>query len=200
MYTSLEKIHAIDFDGTLTKKDTFIEFIRFSFGKKKLLWGLIRFMPQLLGMMMGLIPNEKVKQRVFSYFFKGMSIETFNNLCQRFARTNWKLIRPKGINKIQESLSKQEKVVILSASIENWVKPFFNDIKEVIVIGTIIEVESGIITGKFLSKNCSRKEKVSRLLEVFPLRNAYYLIAYGDSKGDVEILDFANEGYYKPFE
>ena len=27
----------------------------------------------------------------------------------------------------------------------------------------------------------------------------YWLTAYGDSRGDYELLDFANEGHYKPF-
>jgi phosphoserine phosphatase len=30
-------------------------------------------------------------------------------------------------------------------------------------------------------------------------REEYHIIAYGDSRGDQEMLAYANQGYYKPF-
>ena len=47
--------------------------------------------------------------------------------------------------------------------------------------------------------NCYGEEKVKRLLQLYPERTEYWLTAYGDSRGDTELLDFANESYYKPF-
>jgi phosphoserine phosphatase len=44
----------------------------------------------------------------------------------------------------------------------------------------------------FISKNCYGQEKVNRLLEVEPDRKNYYLYAYGDSRGDREMLAFAD--------
>lgn len=34
---------------------------------------------------------------------------------------------------------------------------------------------------------------------MFPNRSEYYLIAFGDSRGDKELLEYADEGHYKPF-
>jgi phosphoserine phosphatase len=52
------------------------------------------------------------------------------------------------------------------------------------VLATQIEVDSkGKITGKFKTKNCYGQEKINRLLEKFPDRENYLLIAYGDSRG-----------------
>jgi phosphoserine phosphatase len=39
------KIYAFDFDGTLTTRDTLIDFIRFVRGDKATLLGLLRFSP-----------------------------------------------------------------------------------------------------------------------------------------------------------
>lgn len=44
-----------------------------------------------------------------------------------------------------------------------------------------------------------RQRKIKRLKSAFPYRNAYKLIAFGDSKGDSYLLKEADESYYKPF-
>ena len=67
------------------------------------------------------------------------------------------------------------------------------------VIATKINTEDNKVTGVFKSKNCYGIEKVNRLLELFPKRSDYYLYAYGDSRGDKELLSFADKGYYKEF-
>lgn len=195
----LGKIYAFDFDGTLTKRDTLIEFIRFAKGDKAFMLCMLRFMPVLLAMKAGLYPNWKAKQKVFSHCFKGMAADTFNALCHRFADEKAALMRPRGKQKIREVLAEGGKVVIVSASINNWVEPFFSDFAGVFVVGTMIEEREGVLTGRFLTKNCYGKEKVNRLLQLYPERRQYYLTAFGDSRGDTELLDFADEGYYKPF-
>ncbi len=197
MDASQEKMYAFDFDGTLTERDTFIEFLLFVRGRKTLFLCLLKYFFHLLGAFLGFIPRSKVKQAIFSHYFRGTTIEEFNLLCQSFANGNWRILRPVGINLIREALSQGEKVVVISASIENWVRAFFKDIEGVIVIATQVEIKDGRLSGKFLTKNCNKKEKVSRLKDMFPDRDKYYIIAYGDSQGDVELLDFANEGYYK---
>lgn len=195
----LGKIYAFDFDGTLTKRDTLLEFMRFVKGDKDFLLCMLRFLPLLVFMKLGFYPNWKAKQKVFSYCFKGMTVEAFNGHCVRFARQKAWLMRPKGIRKIREVLAEGGRVVIISASINNWVEPFFSGTDGVFVIGTMPEERGGVLTGRFLTKNCYGEEKVNRLLQLYPERSDYWLTAYGDSRGDFELLDFANEAYYKPF-
>ena len=195
----LGKIHAFDFDGTLTRRDTLIEFIRFTKGDKAFLLCFLRYSPLLVLMKLGLYPNWKAKQRVFSHCFRGMAVDTFNSLCSRFARDKARLMRPKGMKKLREVQAEGGKVVIVSASVNNWVEPFFAGIGGVYVVGTMVEEREGVLTGRFLTKNCYGEEKVTRLLQLFPERTQYWLTAYGDSRGDFELLDFANESYYRPF-
>ena len=195
----LGKVYAFDFDGTLTRRDTLIEFIRFAKGDKAFLLCFLRYSPLLVLMKLGLYPNWKAKQRVFSHCFRGMAVDTFNSLCSRFARDKARLMRPKGMKKLHEVLAEGGKVVIVSASVNNWVEPFFEGIGGVYVVGTMVEEREGVLTGRFLTKNCYGEEKVTRLLQLFPERTQYWLTAYGDSRGDFELLDFANESYYRPF-
>lgn len=195
----LGKIYAFDFDGTLTRRDTLLEFIRYAKGTKKFLLCFLHFSPLLVLMKMGMYPNWRAKQKVFSYCFRGMATADFNALCARFAKENTHLLRTMGIKKLREVLAEGSKAIVISASVNNWVEPFFTDMPDVYVVGTMIEERDGILTGRFLTKNCYGKEKVTRLLQLYPERTQYWLTAYGDSRGDAELLDFANESYYKPF-
>ena len=195
----LGKIYAFDFDGTLTRRDTLLEFILFAKGLKAFLLCFLRYSPLLVLMKAGLYPNWKAKQRVFSHCFKGMAEEDFNALCARFAKEKAGLLRPKGMQKLREVLAEGGKAVIISASVNNWVEPFFAGMGGIYVVGTMIGVSEGRLTGRFATKNCYGGEKVKRLLQLYPERTQYWLTAYGDSRGDFELLDFANEAYYKPF-
>ena len=197
----MRKIYAFDFDGTLTTKDTLLEFIRFAKGSGQMFRGFLLFSPLLLLMKLHLYPNWKAKQQVFSYFFKGMNIDDFNALCTHFAEQNKHLLRPAGIEKVRQAIEEEQAtVLIISASIDNWVRPFFDEIdKKIQVLGTQIETKEGHLTGQFTTKNCYGQEKVNRLTALYPHREAYELIAFGDSKGDKELLDFADKGFYKPF-
>ena len=192
----MRQIVAFDFDGTLTTKDTLIEFIRYACGTGAFVKGFLRYAHLLVLMKLGIYPNWKAKQKVFAHFFEGMKIEEFDGLCQRFAKDNQHLLRLKGMEAIQQALDKGAEVLIVSASIDNWVKAFFNTL---CVVGTQIEIKDGLLTGRFLTKNCYGQEKVNRILALYPNRSEYHLTAYGDSRGDKELLAFADESHYKPF-
>ena len=192
----MKKIYAFDFDGTLTTKDTLIEFIRYAKGSMALGLGFLRYAHLLVLMKLGLYPNYKAKQKVFAHFFKDTTLDDFNALCKAFAASSSHLLRPNAIEAINHAIKEGSEVLIVSASIDNWVQPFFPQEK---VVGTQIEVIDGKLTGRFLSKNCYGQEKVNRILSLYPNRQDYHLTAYGDSRGDKEMLAFADESYFKPF-
>ena len=192
----MKKIYAFDFDGTLTTKDTLIEFIRYAKGSMALGLGFMRYAHLLVLMKIGLYPNYKAKQKVFAHFFKDTTLDDFNALCKAFAASSSHLLRPNAIEAINHAIKEGSEVLIVSASIDNWVQPFFTDVK---VLGTQIEVIDGKLTGRFLTKNCYGQEKVNRILSLYPNRQDYHLTAYGDSRGDKEMLAFADESHFKPF-
>ena len=188
----MRKVYAFDFDGTLTTRDTLIAFIRYACGTPRFLFGFLLHAPLLVLMKLRLYSNGKAKQRVFSWFFKGMPIETFDTLCQDFARTHRHLLRPDTVRVLEQALAEGAEVLIVSASIDNWVQPFF---PSVTVLGTQVEVIDGCLTGRFLTPNCYGQEKVRLILAIHPDRSSYHLTAYGDSRGDRELLAFADEAH-----
>jgi HAD superfamily hydrolase (TIGR01490 family) len=186
-----------DFDGTLTTKDTLLEFIKYACGKWYFYWGFLLFSPILILMKLHLFANWKAKEMVFTYFFKGMPYERFRRLGLDFTGVVERIKRIDVVEKLQQHVSEGHDVYVISASIEDWVRPWCEKFNVKEVIGTKIEVDkNGKLTGKFLSKNCYGQEKVNRFMKAEPYRNDYTLIAYGDSRGDKEILSFADEGRY----
>ena len=188
----MKQLFAFDFDGTLTTRDTLIAFIRYACGTPRFLLGFLLHAPLLVLMKLRLYSNGKAKQRLFSWFFRGMPIETFDALCQSFASTHRHLLRPETVRLLQQALSEGSEVLVVSASIDNWVQPFF---PAVTVLGTQIEVIDGRLSGRVLTPNCYGQETVRRILALHPDRSAYRLTAYGDSRGDRELLAFADEAH-----
>ena len=198
----MDTIVAFDFDGTITRKDTLLEFIKFAKGNIAFYTGFCFYMPILLAYKLGLYPNWKVKQKIFTYFFRGTSLVDFNKLCNDFFLERGRnLIYLSAVDKIRKHLEQHDKVMIISASIENWVEPFARYLGIDYILCTQVETDlNGILTGAFLTSNCYGAEKVKRLVTFFPDRKSYYLIVYGDSKGERELLAYADEKYYKLFQ
>lgn len=210
-----KKLYCFDFDGTLTTSDTLLEFIRYAKGTGRFLLVFLMYSPLLVLMKLHLFPNWKAKQLIFAHLFAGMRIEKFDALCRDFAEEYQHLLRPKGVTLVHEALVAGAQVFIVSASIDNWVRPFFKvrGLDGVRVLGTQIEVIDGRLTGKFKSNNCYGEEKVHRICEALSaptstsspasaapfVRSQYEIEAFGDSRGDKEMLAFADKGHYKPF-
>ena len=186
------KVSAIDLDGTLTTKDTFLEFIKHSHGKAKFWLGFLLLSPVMALFKIGLIPNQIAKEMAFSFFFKGWEIEKFNEFCETFSAKINTILCPSTINLLKEHIAEGNQIIIISASIENWIRPWAIQQGIQQIAGTKIEVIDGKITGRFSSKNCYGAEKVKRLLAIYPERKEYELFACGDSRGDQELLNFAN--------
>lgn len=97
-----QRIAFFDFDGTITTKDTLLEFIKFYRGTKSFYKGFLLYSPFLLAYKLKLIPNWVAKQKVLQYFFRGESVEKFQQMCDAFAdQALPALIRPKAVQEIR---------------------------------------------------------------------------------------------------
>jgi phosphatidylglycerophosphatase C len=188
-----------DFDGTITTDDSLIRFIRFVVGDLKTLWGMVFLSPMLVVYKLKLIPNYKAKQMMLSYFFKGMDKQQFQKIAEEYSLKHIDtMLRPKAMEKIIWHKEQGHTVIVVSASIEYWIRPWC-DQNGLDLIATKIKVKNGLITGKFLTKNCYGIEKVNRVKEAYNLDDYDRIYAYGDSRGDKELLGLADKSFYKPF-
>lgn len=193
-------VAAFDFDGTLTTRDTLTAFIGFTHGRRRLLRGLLRHAHWLLLMKLGLCSNGKVKEKVFSYFYRGTPYGQFAQWGRDFAVAAQPLLCGPAVGELQRHLAEGHAVCVVTASIDEWVRPLCGLLGVGTVLATQIELSPiGTLTGRFLTPNCYGAQKVARLLEAFPQRHAYWLCVYGDSRGDRELLAMADAAYRPPF-
>lgn len=188
-----------DFDGTITTKDTLLEFIKFSKGRKRFYWGFLYNAVYLLAYKLKLISNQSAKEKVLQFFFKNTPVHVFNDQCTVFSTEVLpKLIRPKALKELQKLKNENFIVVVVSASPQNWIQPWSSAMK-VELIASQLEIKDEKITGRILGKNCHGPEKVRRIMEKYVVEDYDEIYAYGDTSGDLPMLKLATQPFYRPF-
>lgn len=191
----MKGITVFDFDGTLTRKDTFGGFAIFSVGRCRYYAALARESATLLGWKMGIVSNSHAKERLFSRLYKGMDAEKFDRLGREYADQIDTILRRDTRSLLRAAKQRGDTLVVVTASINNWVAPWAlrNGFDTVIATGADVNAK-GKLSGKFSTPNCHGEEKVRRFMERFPDRKSYTLTVYGDSKGDARLLHEADSG------
>ncbi|MCD6116152.1 HAD-IB family hydrolase [bacterium] len=188
-----------DFDGTVTGKDSFPDFIKYSVGKKNYYSGLILLTPVLAAYKLKIIPNFIAKEKLIAYFFKNWEIDYLQNIANQYSINEIdKIVNSRAIEKIKWHKQKNHKVVIVSASLECYLKAWCSK-NDIDLISTMLEVKKNRITGKLAGKNCYGNEKLNRIKEKYNLSEYNSIYVYGDSKGDKQMLDIADKKYFRAF-
>ena len=186
-----------DLDGTLTTKDTMFQFIRFSKGKLIFYTGLLLLLPVLIAYRIGLLANWRAKEILFSFYFKGMSVERAQLLGQAFAtEVIPQLLHPRALREIEFHQKAGAEIVVVTASFAFWVKPWC-DLHHFDLIATEYDSSDELLSGLIKGKNCHGAEKVRRINEKFDLLQFDKIYAYGDSTSDIKMLNLAHFKYLK---
>ncbi len=199
-----QRLILFDFDGTLTTKDTMIEFIKFVKGSGKLYLGYLLLSPTLFGLKAGLVRNDLAKMRLLKHHFGGMEKASLEAHAQAFAeKVVPGLLRSKGMETLENYRQAGDRVIMVSASLDLWLTPWTESIG-LELLSTKAEWRDGRFTGKLATPNCHGPEKVRRIKdhlasEQRSLKDYAEVIAYGDSSGDKEMLELATQAHFKPF-
>jgi len=194
-----KSIAFFDFDGTLTSRDSFADFLLYSFGYWKLIIAAFILSPILIRYVTGFIDNSKAKELLYHYFFLGLSDTQLKDLGEDYVANRLsKIIRPLGMQQVRWHLSEGHMVVIVTASSEYWVQPWAHK-NGLCCIATKLDKRHGILTGYYAGLNCHGEEKVSRIKSEYDLKNFEKIYAYGDTPGDLPMLSIAHIKNYKPF-
>ena len=192
-----KSIAFFDFDGTITSKDTMLELIKFHFGNFQFIKGMLYVLPWIAGMKTKMVSHQFAKEKLLSYFFKGMLEYDFIQICNDFTSQRLPgLIRKSAMQKIEQYRKDKVPVVVVTASAESWVKKWCNSVN-VECIASKMEVINNRITGKLKGNNCNYEEKVLRIKSNYTLENFDEIHCYGDSSGDRKMLEIATESFYR---
>jgi len=194
-------IAAFDFDGTLTTRDSLFRFIAWRRRRAQLALDLVMTLPLLALYSARLVGNEDHKMALFARAFRGMPADAYERWAHDFARGEIPpMIRAEALERVRFHQQRGDRVVIVSASPTDWIVPWAASEGITEVIGNPAQVSDGKVTGRLAGANCYGPEKVRRLLALNPERESYTLFAYGDGRGDRELLAAADHPYYRCFE
>ena len=190
-------VAAFDFDGTITYRDSLLLFLFFTSGIGKSLACLLLSAPTLLRFVLGRIGNQSAKEALLTRFFSGMESATLDELGVRFAKHKLpQLLRPSAVARLRWHQQQGHYCVLVSASPEVYLNPWGKEMGFDAVICSRLEYDSGHrVTGRLAGDNCRGMEKVRRLRE--QVGHPTELYAYGDSRGDRELLAIADHAYYQ---
>lgn len=188
-----------DFDGTLTHRDSLLDFILYSCGWRKTIVGAVKLSPVLVRYKLGYMKNDKSKEYVLQYFFGGWTKYAFTEAGNSYANKRLPdILKNEAFSKLQWHLNEGHEVAIVSASLEDWIYAWASSLG-INLIATKAEVSGGLLTGKFQSRNCYGTEKVKRVKEQYDLNKYETIFAYGDSNGDKQMLELADKKFYRSF-
>lgn len=194
-----QPIVAFDFDGTLTVRDSFTQFLRWRAGGGGWLAGLARMAPDL-----AVYPVDRDRGRLKASsvreFLRGVPRRQLEADAEAFAGQVWPgFMRYDALACWKDWGAKGAFRVIVTASPETTVAPFARRLEADALLGTPLVFDGDDrVTGTFASPNCRGEEKVRRLHAAFGA-DMTLAAAYGDTSGDTEMLAIAEEAGFRRF-
>ncbi len=192
-------VAVFDFDDTLITRDTLLDFLRYVTPTPSFLLRMLRALPMLVRFAAGRIDRSQAKERLLGLFLAGMREERFRELCASYATRLDALANPEGLARLVWHQERGDQVLIISASIEDWILPWAKQHGVSTVLATRLQREHDTLTGRLEGRNCFGQEKVRRLLQEYPDRDTYELYAYGDGKSDADIFKEADHVFQNHF-
>jgi phosphatidylglycerophosphatase C len=198
---STDTLAAFDFDGTLTTHDSFMRFLAWRRPPALFAADLILTAPILALYAARIVPNERHKMSLFARQFAGTPVGLYQSQAHEFALSKVpNLIRPEAMRRLRFHQEQGHQVVIVTASLTDWISPWAKSVGVNTVLGSAAQAANGRLTGRLEGANCHGPEKLRRLMTICPQRSLYTLFAYGDSRGDKELLSAADKPYFRRFE
>lgn len=194
-------VAAFDVDGTLTRRDCVVPFLRTVGGTSGVVAGLLRRAHRVIPAAMRR-DRDGLKEIATAAVFSGRRADEVDAIGERFAervRTSW--LRADTSRTLGDHLRDGHHVVLVSASYGAYLRPLATALGVGDVVCTELAIEAdGRCNGQLDGGNCRGAVKVIRLHRWLDAnyggRANVELWAYGDSAGDRPMLDDADRAVW----
>jgi len=189
-----------DLDGTLTRGDTLLPFLRFAAGVSGLLAGFVRSLPWLAAFALGLASRDRAKEALLRAQLGRLPRAELERRGDAFARERLPaMLRPEALQKLAWHRSRGHFCVLLSASPTLYVEPWARAAGFDEVLATRLRYDGEGRVAGLDGANCRGEEKVRRLEAQYGELAGMEIFGYGDSPADRAFLARCTEAHYKPF-
>ena len=188
-----------DFDHTLTTKDSMVRFVKFHKGQKLWYSFILKKVLLLVKYKLQLVSGKIAKEALLTYFYKDVPEEELITWGNNFAKNKLNsILNTHATAKLKWHLANKHKVVIVTASLPYWISAWAEQYN-IDIISSKAEVIDNKLSGKLDGENCNYQEKVSRINLRYNLSEYKEVYAYGNSKGDIPMLEMATKPFYRKF-
>lgn len=179
----------LDFDGTVYRGDSMLDFARLLNPKKYrrsmvLIFCLLPFYWVLPGY------RDLLKIRFLQMNFAGIERRTLEEKGGLFHELNRENCFPKALSWLKEVDREMHEIVLVSASCREWLQPFAAEWK-IKLICTELEYRNERCTGRWIGQNLRGMEKVKAVREKLDLSNYATVVAYGNERSDLAFREIA---------
>ena len=196
-----DTVAVFDFDCTITDRDSLLPFLYFCFGRCKTWYQLTLLLPSGWRFYRGVLSRTEVKEEILTAFFQGIPYDWIAAQGALFARTQLeKFVRAEALERLAWHVARNDRCLLVSASIEAYLLPWAkaHGFEKVLCSRLACSAE-GRATGRLKGENCWGEEKKRRLLRYLQGSFPTALYVYGDSAGDLALLDMATHPFYRSF-
>lgn len=184
------QIAVFDFDGTLARRDTLLQFLVEATSARRVATALAAQTPSVLR---DRRDRDGAKERVIRRLLAGEDPERLAELGRNYAVGLVHLLRPEMAERVRWHRGEGHELIIVSASLRYYLTPFAENLGFDHVIAVDLEVGSdGRLTGRLAGPNVRGPEKAVRLRSWLGDEEPAESWAYGDSSGDVELLEMVD--------
>ncbi|MFN7677921.1 MAG: HAD-IB family phosphatase, partial [Cyanobacteriota bacterium] len=194
-------IAVFDVDRTLLRGDCLHLAVRRSQGPLGLLAGGLALAPSLVAWWLRRLSTGALKENALALFHVCDAV----NQAEAAGRGDWLLpalirdLRPAALARLREHQRRGDRVVLCSASPRMLLQPLAHWLG-VELLATELRVQEGRWLPVLAGPNCKGPEKVRRLQAHLGGMEGLVLEAYGDSRGDWELLRAADRPHYRSFQ
>jgi phosphatidylglycerophosphatase C len=195
------RIAAFDVDGTLTRRDCVVPFLRRVAGNA-MLGRRLAAQTRSVSAMVARRDRDGLKAAAAAAAFAGQPIERIEAIGDEFARSVHSTgLRSDTVAILDGHRRRGDTVLLVSASFEVYLRPLADLLGADDVLAARLEIgPDGHLTGMLAGPNCRGPEKVRRLHawldEHAGGRTNVHVTAYGDSVGDRELLADADVAHW----
>lgn len=186
-----------DFDGTLTRCETFPPFVRAAVSPLRRRLGVPCLAPVVAGYRLGWVSGVTVRAAVVRVALTGMPVATFEAHARRFVgQALPTLLRPQAAARLDWHRARGDTVAVVSGNFEGLLRPWC-ETQGIACLASALEARDGRLTGRYLGAQCVGEEKARRVRAAYALDAFDRIHAYGDSVEDFALLALAHERHYR---
>lgn len=189
---SCARLVVFDFDGTLTRPDIFRLFLRQLHTRRRIAVGFLRHLHRLVpAVIRGGTARDRAKERLCTTLLGGLSETGARSAAERTAQmVLGSCLRGEVAERLRWHIGSGDRVIVVSASFEAYVRPVMAalGVHEVIATRWEVDPRTGSLTGRIAGPNVRGMAKVRLLQEHIADAPCVVDVAYGNSQGDAALL------------